>query len=139
MVVFYGVKRWRSWLFFGAAGGCGSRVRGWWGSRRPPRSRVSAGVRRLGLRFRRVLRKRRAQTTTAPTVRRLRAPARRACVAFAVRGARRIVAAEILCASVLHASLQAERRAFLRSFRDAWGFGLLFVTHVLLRAENNPA
>jgi hypothetical protein len=25
MVVFYGVKRWRSWLFFGAAGGCGSR------------------------------------------------------------------------------------------------------------------
>ena len=25
MVVSYGVKRWRSWSFFGAAGGCGSR------------------------------------------------------------------------------------------------------------------
>ena len=29
-------------------------IRGWWGSRRPPRSRVSAGVRRLRLRFSRV-------------------------------------------------------------------------------------
>ena len=89
-------------------------VRGW-GSRRPPRSRVSAGVRRLRLRFSRVLRKCCAQTTTAPTVRRLPVPARRVCVAFAsLRGRGGLVAAENSFASVLPAAScleQAERFA----------------------------
>ena len=49
-------------------------IRGWWGSRRPPRSRVSAGVRRLRLRFSRVASQALVPTTTAPTVRRLPGP-----------------------------------------------------------------
>ncbi len=59
--------------FLGAAGGCGC-----WGCGRGslglPRSRCRSAPSGVGLRFRRVLRKRRAQTTTAPTVRRLPGP-----------------------------------------------------------------
>ena len=90
--------------FLGAAGGCGC-----WGCGRGslglPRSRCRSAPSGVGLRFSRVLRKCCAQTTTAPTVRRLPRPAVARMRRFYIYArAWRTLAARDSISSVLHAA-----------------------------------